>query len=60
MDHYGGSNMSYDRLRGAVREAWDAITPQELDDLVDGMRELCQAVIDTEGKYTRFYLNQWQ
>ena len=54
MDHYGGSDMSYDRLRGAVREAWDAITPQELNDLVDEMRERCQAVIDAEGKYTRF------
>ena len=54
MNHYRGSNMSYDRLRGAVKEAWDAITPQELDDLVNEMRERCQAVIDAEGKYTRF------
>ena len=58
MDHYGGSNMSYDRLRGAVRKAWDAITPQELSDLVDEIRERCQAVINAEGKYT--FQNQWQ
>lgn len=54
-DHYGSyDKLSYDSLRKAVREVWDAVTPQQLDGLIDSMKERCQAVIDAEGRYTRF------
>jgi hypothetical protein len=46
--HYP-EKLSYDVLRRAVREAWDAIPPEELEALVDSMTARCQAVIDANG-----------
>jgi hypothetical protein len=43
--HYP-EKLSYDVLRRAVREAWDAILPEELEALVDSMTARCQAVIN--------------
>ena len=48
------AKLSYDQLREAVREAWDTITSDELEDLITGMRKRCKAVIAAEGSYTRF------
>ena len=53
--HYGDEDkLSYDQMRQAVREAWDAITPEQLDDLIDTMHDRSQAVIDAEGKHTKY------
>jgi transposase len=50
----GGKQRTYDQLRAIVQEAWDSITPEYLDSLVDSMRERCQAVIDAQGGYTKY------
>ena len=49
-DHYSHADkLSYDALRKAVREAWDAVTPELLNQLIEEMSARCQAVIDAEG-----------
>ena len=54
-DHYSQADkLSYDVLRKAVREAWDAITPEQLNELVKSMSARCQAVIDAEGGPTEY------
>ena len=50
----GGREYSYDNLRQQVQEAWDAVSPEYLQSLVDSMGVRCQAVIEAEGGYTRF------
>lgn len=51
---YGDVRMGYDQLRAVVKEAWDAISPYQLHELVASMPARCQAVIDAEGGYTKF------
>lgn len=47
--------MLYDRLRVAVKEAWEkGITEDFLIGLLASMRERCQAVIDANGMHTKF------
>lgn len=46
--------LSYDRLRTAVQEVWEYITPDTLKDLMDSMPERCQAVLDANGKHTEY------
>ena len=46
--------LTYDRLREAVREAWEQITEEYLGNLIGKMRDRCQAVMDAQGKHTRF------
>ena len=41
--------ISYDRLRIAVKAAWDAILGEELQELVRSMPKRCEAVIAVEG-----------
>lgn len=53
-DQEDKSQYSYDDIRRQVKEAWDAITPEYLQSLVNSMRERCEAVIQAEGGYTRF------
>lgn len=53
-DKYGDVQLSYDRLRVAVREAWDSITEEQLSDLVDSMSERCQDVINADGLHTKW------
>lgn len=48
---YGDKKLSYDQLRKAVREAWDSIPPEELGDLINSMKDRCQAVIDANGMH---------
>lgn len=50
----GGRQYGYNEIRRQVQEAWDAITPEYLQSLVNSIRDRCQAVINTEGGYTRF------
>jgi transposase len=44
--------MTYPQLRQAVREAWDSITVDQLNELIDSMHDRCQAVIDASGMHT--------
>lgn len=53
-ERYGDKQHTYDQLRKYVREAWDAITEDQLNSLIDTMQERCQAVIDAKGGFTRF------
>ena len=54
-DHYfNADKLSYDALRKAVREAWDAVTPEQLNELIDEMGARCQAVIEAEGGPTEY------
>ena len=47
-------NMSYDRLRVAVKEAWEKVGEAELEALINSMKERCQAVIDARGYFTKY------
>jgi len=54
-DHYPGyDTMSYQMIRGAVIEAWEAVGWQELKDLLLSMPARCEAVIAANGMYTKF------
>ncbi len=44
--------MKASTIRKAVREAWDAVTPEQLNELINEMQARCQAVIDAEGAPT--------
>jgi hypothetical protein len=46
--------VSYERLELIVQEAWDQITEEDLERLVNSMKDRCQAVIDAHGGHTRF------
>jgi transposase len=50
----GGRQRTYDQLRGIVQEAWDSITPELLAEVIETMRDRCQAVIDAQGGYTKY------
>ena len=47
-------HMSYDQLRNAVQEAWDAISVDQLNWLIDSMRQRCQDCIDAQGMHTKW------
>jgi transposase len=49
---YGDSNFTYDRLREVVKEAWDAITTEYLQDLISTMPQRCEDVIQAQGGHT--------
>jgi len=46
--------MSYEALRVAVNDAWEQIGVIELEELIMSMPERCQAVIDAEGRFTKY------
>lgn len=46
--------MSYDRLRAAVKEAWERVGRFELEELIKSMKDRCQAVIDANGLFTKY------
>jgi hypothetical protein len=46
--------MSYDQLRKAVSEAWEAVPDSFLLKLLRSMRERCQAVINANGMHTKY------
>lgn len=46
--------LSYDQLRGAVKTAWESITPEFLGNLVAEMPARCAAVIAANGMHTRY------
>jgi len=53
-NRFGDVQLSYDNLRAAVKEGWEAITIEQLNSLIDSMRERCEAVIDAQGGYIKF------
>ena len=46
--------MIYSQLRAAVQEAWDSITVDQLNELIDEMHDCCQTVIDANGMHTSY------
>jgi hypothetical protein len=46
--------MSYDRLRAAVKDAWEKVGEHEFRALIESMLERCQAVIDANGLFTKY------
>jgi DDE superfamily endonuclease len=46
--------MSYDALRKAVKEAWDAVPNDYLMELLDSMPDRCKAVIKANGMHTKY------
>ena len=46
--------MSYDRLRAAVKEAWDKVGAFEFKALIKSMPKRCQAVIDARGLFIKY------
>lgn len=46
--------MSYDQLRIAVTKAWEVVGAVELMELIKSMGERCQAVIEAEGRFTKY------
>jgi hypothetical protein len=52
--HYPDYHSSHDRLRQVVKEAWEAVGADELLALVREMPARCEAVIDTQGGYTKY------
>ena len=47
-------NISYDRLRSAVKEAWEQVGRHEFEELIQSMKARCQAVIDADGLFTKY------
>jgi len=45
---------SYKTLRKAVTEAWEAVGQAALDKLLDGMHARCVAVINADGRATKY------
>jgi len=46
--------MTYDQLRAAIYEAWNAVGADELQALVRSMNARCQAVIDANGMHVPY------
>jgi hypothetical protein len=53
-EKYPEVQRSYPRLREAVTEAWNSITDEQVKELIATMPARCQAVIDTQGGYTKY------
>ena len=51
---YGDIQLSYNRLRAAVKEAWESIEDWRLKDLIDTMQQRCEDVITAEGGHTNW------
>ncbi len=47
-------NWTQEQLRGHLMDCWDQIQDEVLDELIESMKARCEAVIATEGGYTRF------
>jgi transposase len=47
-------SLSYDKLRQAVKEAWDSISSEQLNDLIDIMHQRCIDVIKAKGQHTKW------
>jgi len=47
-------NMTYDRLRVAVKDVWEKVGQDEFEALIQSMQARCQAVIDAKGLFTKY------
>ena len=55
IDNYDPTvHRNYKRLRATVQAAWDAIPYEKIVELLNSMRERCQAVIDANGGETKY------
>jgi hypothetical protein len=53
-ERYNDNLRGYDQLRTAITEAWNAVPESYLLELLESMPARCQAVIDADGKHTRY------
>ena len=54
-DHFSHEDkVPYNVLRARVQEAWDVISEDMLEELMNTMPARCQAVIDAQGGHTRW------
>ena len=51
---YGERIWTHERLREVVRAAWDAITIEQLNELIDSMHQRCLDVIAANGGHTKW------
>ena len=49
-----GRQLPLPRLRSAITEAWNSISPEELGRLIASLPERCQAVIDANRRPTKY------
>jgi transposase len=47
-------NLTYDILRTIVKEAWEAITTEQLYELIESKQQRCKDVISAEGRFTKW------
>jgi transposase len=47
-------NIIYNRLREAVKDAWDKVGSFTFKELIKSMPERCQAVINANGLFTKY------
>jgi hypothetical protein len=47
-------NMTYNKLREAVKDAWDKVSSFTFKELIESMPERCQAVIDANDLFTKY------
>ena len=47
-------NLGYDRLRAAVKDAWEKVGEFGFRALIESMPARCQAVIDADGLFTKY------
>lgn len=53
-EHYPQETMTYDRLRVIVKEAWDAVPIEFLQERLQTMHDRCEAVIAANGLHTKY------
>lgn len=46
--------LGYDRLRSYVKEAWEELPDEYLQELLASIPARCQAVIDANGMHTKY------
>lgn len=46
--------MSYNRLRAVVKDAWEKVGRFELEELINSIKDRCQAVIDANSLFTKY------
>jgi len=46
--------MSYNRLKAAVKNAWEKVGEHEFRALIESMPERCQAMIDANSLFTKY------
>jgi len=48
------NKLTYAQLRNVVREVWDSISVEQLNEQILTMHQRCQDVIDANGKHTKW------